>query len=113
MDIAHQALVLLHLIGFACLLGGLLVQTRSSSPEVNGAMVTGAWLELITGAGLVALIVLSAQRIEYAQLGVKLAVTLFVVLLVTKNRKFESIPRGLWALISAMTLANTVIAVVW
>jgi hypothetical protein len=40
-------------------------------------------------------------------------VTGLIVLLVLKNRKFASIPRGLWGLIGGLTLANAVVAVLW
>ena len=43
MQIAHQTLVLLHLIGFAALLGGVLVQLRSKEPEVNASMLNGSF----------------------------------------------------------------------
>ena len=43
----------------------------------------------------------------------KLAVAAIVVLLVAKNRKFQSIPKGLWGLITALTLANAGVAVFW
>ena len=54
-----------------------------------------------------------ADPVDNAKLGVKLALTAVVVLLVAKNRKFQSIPKGLWGLITALTLAAAVIAVVW
>jgi hypothetical protein len=113
MDIVDRVLVLVHLIGFAALLGGLLVQGREPHPEVNATMLAGAWIELITGAGLVALVVIEDQTPHYAQLSVKLALTLFIVLLVAKNRKFETIPRGLWVLLTLMTLINAGLAVLW
>jgi hypothetical protein len=40
-------------------------------------------------------------------------VTALVVLLVIKNRKFASIPRGLWALLVVLTLTNAAVAVLW
>jgi uncharacterized membrane protein len=113
MEIVGQVLVLLHLIGFASLFGGVLVQVRESWPEVNGAMLWGAWLELLTGLGLVALVLVDRGVPHYAQLSVKLVLTLFVVLLVAKNRKFESIPRGLWVIIGGLTLINAGLAVLW
>jgi len=39
MQIAQQILLLLHLIAFAALLGGVLVQLRSKEPEVNASML--------------------------------------------------------------------------
>jgi hypothetical protein len=44
---------------------------------------------------------------------VKLGVAAVVVLLVAKNRKFQSIPKGLWGLITALTLAEAGVAVFW
>jgi len=113
MEIVERVLVLLHLVGFAALFGGLVVQARTPHPEVNVSMVWGAWLELLTGAGLVALILASSEPVHYPQLVVKLLLTLVLVLLVSKNRKFSSIPRGLWALMGGLTLLNAVVAVLW
>jgi len=56
---------------------------------------------------------LSADPVNHAKLGVKLGVAAVVVLLVAKNRKFQSIPRGLWVIIGAGTLINAGLAVLW
>lgn len=113
MDFVAQVLVLLHLVGFAALLGGVLVQTRAPEPEVSMTMVLGAWLELLTGLVLVALAVLDDRPVDVAPLVVKVLLTLVLVLLVGKNRKFSSIPRGLWALIGLLALVNAAVSVFW
>lgn len=118
MALFAQVLVLVHLVGFAALFGGALVQARLLDPEVNAAMLHGAWTSLVTGAGLVTLAVLDVGglgggELSYAQLAVKLVLGLIVVLLVTANRRFSSIPRGLLALISGLTLADAAVAVLW
>ncbi len=113
MQIAHQILVLLHLVGFAALLGGLLVQLRAKEPEVNAAMLHGSMTLLITGLALVWLEEIGSDSVNYVKIAIKLAVTAMVVLLVVKNRKFASIPRGLWALIIGLTLTSAAVAVLW
>jgi hypothetical protein len=113
MDIAERLLVLGHLLGFASLVGGWLVQARSPAPEVNAAMLHGAWIELVTGAGLVLLLVLGQGQPAWGQLSVKLGLTLLLVLLVFANRRFSSIPRGLWVLMGLMALINACVAVLW
>ena len=113
MEFAYQAVVLLHLIGFASLFGGFLVQARVPAPEVNAAMLHGAWTQLVTGLGLVAFLEIGPEPVNHIKIGVKLLITLFVVIVVAKNRKFASIPRGLWALIGALTLVNAGLAVLW
>ena len=50
---------------------------------------------------------------NYIKIAIKLVVTAMVVVLVVKNRKFASIPRGLWALIGGLTLTNAAVAVLW
>jgi hypothetical protein len=113
MAVLNQVLVLLHLVGFASLFGGVLVQLRLRNPEVNAAMLHGAWTSLVTGAGLVGLAVRADGDLAYTQLGVKLVLALFVVVLVSFNRRFSSIPRGLLALIGLFTLADAGVAVLW
>ena len=107
MQIAHQILVLLHLIGFAALLGGLLVQLRAKEPEVNAAMLHGSLTLLITGLALVWLSEIGPDPVNYFKIAIKFAVTAMVVLLVVKNRKFASIPRGLWGLLAGAPAGGT------
>jgi hypothetical protein len=57
--------------------------------------------------------VVQHEHLHYAPLSIKLGLTLVLVLLVSANRKFESIPRGLWVIIGAMTLINAGLAVLW
>ena len=113
MQVAYQVLVFVHLIGFAALLGGVLAQPRSVAPEVNVPMLYGALTELLSGVALWILAGLGSEPAHTAQLVVKTVVTAFVVVLVVANRKYASIPRGLWFLIGGLTVANAAVAVFW
>mgnify|MGYP001168504290 CR=1 FL=1 len=116
MHIVFQLVTLMHLVGFATLLGGCVVQIRSFEPEVNVPMLVGAWTQVASGLVLAGLLELSndpAQPVNHAKLGVKLVIALIVLLLAAKNRKFQSIPRGLWTLITGLTLVNAGVAVLW
>jgi hypothetical protein len=113
MQLAYHILVLLHLIGFAALLGGVLVQLRSKEPEVNAAMLHGSLTLLITGLALVILEEIGPNPVNYVKVAIKLVVSAIVVLLVVKNRKFAAIPRGLWGLIGGLTILNAAVAVLW
>src|SRR5215218_8655735 len=112
MQIAHQILVLLHVIGFAALFGGIVVQMRSKEPEVNAAMLHGSLTLLITGLALVWVEEIGPTPVNHLKIAIKLLLTGLVVLVV-KNRKFASIPRGLWGLIGGLTLTNAAVAVLW
>ncbi|GAA1432345.1 hypothetical protein GCM10009616_21580 [Microlunatus lacustris] len=113
MHLVQQIVVLVHLVGFAALLGGLLVQTRSAEPEVNATMVWGGWTTLASGAGLVALALAAGGDVGWGPVAVKAVVTLFLVLLLVRNRRFLSVPRGLWLLMGLLTLLNAALSVLW
>jgi hypothetical protein len=113
MQVAHQILVLAHLVGFAALLGGVLTQTRHAEPEVTGSMFWGGWAELVTGVALVVLALGGGGSVAWVPVTVKLVITLFLVLLLARNRRFLSIPRGLWALIGVLTLLGAGLSVLW
>lgn len=110
---ARDIVLLLHLVGFAALLGGALVQVRDREPLVNATMVHGALTQLVTGVALVVLDEVADQDLNHVKIGVKLLVTLFITLLVVVNRRYESIPKGLWAMITVLTLGNAAVAVLW
>ena len=106
-------LVLLHLIGFAALLGGYLVQLRTVEPEINAAMLYGSWAVFASGIALVVLVWLGPGLTDYAELVIKLLLSVVIVVLVAKNRKYARIPRGLGALIGVLTLLAAAVAVLW
>ena len=113
MDVAWHLLVLLHLVAFAALLGGGLVQLRAGEPEVNAAMLHGAWVALVSGVALWALAGASDVRVSVAAMVVKTVLAAFVTLLVVLNRRFFSIPRGLLRLLVLLALAEAAVAVLW
>ena len=113
MQVAFQILVLAHLVGFAALFGGVLSQARTGEPEVTETMLLGGWAELATGVALVVLAVAGDGPVDWWPMSVKLVVTLFVLLLLVRNRRFLSIPRGLLGLIGTLTLAAAALSVLW
>ncbi len=113
MPIVVHLMVLLHLVGFAALFGGVLVQARVPHPEVNSAMLLGSLTELVTGVALVVLELAGDNPVAWPQVIVKLVVTVILTVLVVANRRFTEVPRGLWVLIGVGTLANAAISVLW
>jgi len=76
-------------------------------------MLNGSFTLLITGLALVALEEVGAEPVNHVKIAIKLLITLVIVVLVAKNRKFATIPRGLWGLIGGLTIANAAVAVLW
>lgn len=73
-------------------------------------MFSGAVTQFITG---VALLVTAEGGYPHAKAGVKMGLLLIVLVLVVANRRWESIPRGVWAIITIGSLADAAIAVLW
>jgi hypothetical protein len=113
MEFLEHTLVVLHFIGLASLLGGFLVQIRTSPRVVNNAMVHGIITQLVTGVLLVGIAESDDAPVDHAKIGVKLTVAVIVAVLVFANRKREVITTGAWALIGGLTIANIVVAVFW
>ncbi len=120
MSFVYNLLVILHFLGLASLIGGFLVQIRTSPRVVNMAMVHGALTQLVTGVLLVGLRypLHNADPEEWglpdnAKIAVKFVILLVVLGLVLANRKKESISNAVWAAIGVLSIANVAIAVLW
>jgi hypothetical protein len=118
MQLAHQILLLITLLGFAVTCGGLLGQLRSRDPEVTGGMLIGGWVQLIGWVAvsawhLIGLAPYSEPSGRYLQPIVVSVIMILQLILLASNRKFTSIPRGLWGILLIMSLAESAIAVIW
>lgn len=113
MELVHQALLLLHLVGFAALFGGAFVQVKGPVRVVNPAILHGALTQLISGLLLVGLLEMGDGPVNHAKIAVKTLVLVVIFVLVLINRKKDNIPVGQFWAIFALTLANAAIAVFW
>lgn len=113
MWILQDILLILHFLGLASLLGGVIVQIKSSPRVINRPILDGAYLQLITGILLVGVIEMAKEEtLNYAIVGTKLLVLIIITVLAFVNRKAESITTGVWAAIGLLTVLNIVIAIV-
>lgn len=113
MEIVHQLLVLLHLVGFAALFGGAFVQMKGPRRVVNPAMWHGALTQFVTGVLLVGLNEMGDGAVNHAKIAVKLVVLIVIFVLVLRNRKKDEVASGPFWAIFALTLLNAGIAVFW
>ncbi len=113
MDFIRDALVFIHLLGMASLLGGALVQVRDADHVVNSAMLHGALTQVVSGLLLVGVIEGQDDPIDHTKVGVKLAVGLVVAVLCWINRRKDVVPSGLFMGILLLTVGNVAVAVFW
>ncbi len=113
MDFLRHLLLVVHILGFAALLGGLLVQARSPEKSVNALMRDGAGTAFVAGLLLVGVLQADDVEVDNAKLAVKGVIGLVILVLVMANLRKPSISKGLWALILLLTVANICVAVFW
>ena len=115
--IVFGIVVILHFVGLASLLGGVMVQikeTIAGKGRIIAAMFHGALLQLITGLLLVGFVEMGGDgSLNYAKITTKLVILIVITVLVLMYRKKATVASWVVWAIGALTLANIVIAVLW
>lgn len=112
MEILRLVLLFVHILGFAALLGGLLVQLSAGEKTVNSLMRDGAGTAFVAGLLLVGVLE-SLGDPDHAKIGVKFAIALVILVLVMANMRKPRIPDGLYYGLLALTVVNIAVAVFW
>ncbi len=108
--------LILHFIGLASLLGGVMVQVKDTiagKGRIVAAMIHGALTQLVTGVLLVGFIQMAGGDINNTKIAVKLGVVLLITVLVFLFRKKQPVASWVIWLIGLLTVANIAIAVLW
>ena len=113
METVRLVLLVIHILGFAALIGGLLAQAGPGPKVVNGAMRDGAGTAFLAGLALVGVLEGLDVSVNNAKIGVKLLIGLVVLVLVMANLRKDRIPNGLWAGLLLLSVANVCVAVLW
>ncbi len=113
MDTLRLVLLWLHVLGYAALIGGLLVQARTPDKGVNAVMRDGVGTAFVTGLLLVGVLEAGDAAVDHVKVGVKFAVGLVLLVLVMANMRKDRIPQGLWLGLVALSVLNVAVAVFW
>ena len=113
MDTLRLVLLFLHILGFAALIGGLIVQLGVADKVVNSAMRDGAGTAFVAGLALVGVLEAGDGEVNHAKVGVKLVIGLVILALVMANLRKPKIPDGLFYGILALSVINVAVAVFW
>ena len=112
MNALRYALLVLHFVGLAAILGPFLDQLRADTKRITMTMVWGARAQLVTGLALVGVAMAGDHELDHVKIAVKFVVALAIAGLAEVGRKKEA-PQAFWLLIGVLTLVNVVVAVVW
>ena len=113
METLRLVLLFLHVLGFAALFGGLVVQAKSAEKSVNATMRDGVGTAFVAGWLLVGVLEAGDDPVDHAKIGVKFAIGLLLLVLVMANTRKPTIPQGLWVGLLLLSVANVAVAIFW
>lgn len=106
-------LLVIHILGFAALIGGLLAQVRDPEKRVTAPVRDGAGTAFLAGLLLVGVLEAGDADVDHAKIAAKFAIGLIILVLVMANTRKPRIPDGLFVGLLAISILNVVVAVVW
>lgn len=113
MQTLRLVLLVVHILGFSALLGGLFAQLGRAEKRVVPAMRDGVGTAFLAGVGLVGVLEAGDGDVDRAKIAVKLGIGLVLLVLVMANVRKPRIPDGLFYGLLLLTVSNVVVAVVW
>jgi hypothetical protein len=114
METVRLVLLFIHVLGWAALFGGLVVQSQDAAKRVNSAMRDGVGTAVLSGVALVGVIQgADLGEVDNAKVAVKLVIGLVLLVLVMANLRKDRIPQGLWVGLTVLTALNIAVAVFW
>jgi len=116
MHFLRELFLVLHLLGFAMLFGGLFVQVREPVKRIHPLMRDGIGTAVVAGLVLFGLISSETPHPSTAwqyKMLVKLAVAVVILVFTMMNMRKERISTKLWAGLLLLTVANVCLAVFW
>ncbi len=116
MEILRNVLLVLHIAGFAGIVGGVMMQmprVKEGAAKINGAILHSSLLMLVTGLGLVGMMYALGGSPNNMKIGVKTLVLIAMLVTALVNKKKASVSAGVLGAIGGLALLNMVLAVVW
>ncbi|MEV5611971.1 hypothetical protein [Streptomyces sp. NPDC052225] len=111
METLRYVFLVVHLFGFAAIMGGLFYQLRGKDPVTGGYMVTSTVVQLVTGAGLIWTRTSLDLPVDDAKMGVKLGLDVLIAAVALAGMRTKQA----WAFygVGVLTAATVVVAVAW
>ena len=114
LEIIIRITLVLHLLGFATIMGGVLAQTKNfkTGAPVSPGILHGSWLALITGLILTGLVYANGEQVNNLALSLKgLGITGIFFIAYTFAKR-ETAPKWVVPTIGLLTVLNVIFAVV-
>lgn len=112
MNIVTGILIVLHLIGWAIVLGSALANMRT--PKIASGMLHGILTALISGILIVGLAEMGDGGLNHMKIGIKLLITLVVTgMVIFGQRDQKKVTTGYLGGIAGLVVINVALAVLW
>ena len=117
METTYKVFLVLHFIGLAGLLGGLLSQISAKPKKVQPIVLHSAWLMIIAGTAMVGLKQAmhsndsTVELVNQTTVGIKSLVIAVILTLGYKNFKKSEISTKIWGVMTGLAVLNIVLAV--
>ena len=112
MDAAQLALVFIHLLGMAAVVGGYFAGIRSVPKRLSAGIVHGSLLQLVSGVLLLGLAEMGTEEpVNHAKFSIKIALTVVLLLISWPRRRDQEIPSGTYHAVGILAITNVAIAV--
>lgn len=116
MEILKGVLVVLHIVGFGVVFGGVLAQlpaVRKGVARITPGIFHGANLLFLTGLLLVGMKYALDEPVDNLKIGVKLAVLIVIEVIILMYRKKVPVSGAVIGSIAGLSALNVCIAVLW
>lgn len=120
MEIVRDILLILHIIGFAGIIAGVMSQmprVKDGTAKITGAILHSSWLMLVTGVGLVGMLYARGFEPNNMKIGVKALVLIAVLVLAlvgkARAKKDQPVSAGIIGTIGGLAVVNVILAVIW
>lgn len=112
MNFLYVALLFLHLVSWAIVLGGWIATIKK--PGLYKGIPHAALTALVTGVLMVGIAEMGDGTVNHMKIGIKLLINLVVVVLAFRARKAgDDAPRALITTIGVLTVVNIALALFW
>jgi hypothetical protein len=117
METTYKIFLVLHFIGLAGLLGGLLTQIPNKPKKLQPLVLHSAWLMFIVGIAMVGLNQAmhaddaTVELLDHVKIAIKSTVVAVILILGYINIKKAELNTKIWGLMTLLAVTNIVIAV--
>jgi hypothetical protein len=117
METTYKIFLVLHFIGLAGLLGGLLAQIPNKPKKLQPLVLHSAWLMIIAGIAMVGINQAmhaddaTVELLDHVKIAIKSTIVAVILTLGYLNIKKSELSTRVWGLMTLLAVTNVVIAV--